>query len=361
VTHVVVSGLPGAGKSTLAADLARRLRLPLLAMDPVKETLWDELGGGDVEHSRALGRAANEVVLSVAASAPATVLDSFWRHEWAVDQLKALPGEFVEVFCDCPADQARERYRERHRHPAHLDEIRVHDPDPWADHRARALSDEAIVVDTGAPVDPDGLVALVTAHPRWDAPVGGTGSFLGIVSGLPGTGKSLVADALSDATRAPVLGRDVVGAALFRSGVTPLGDPDGVAFELLGRMAAEQLEVGSAAILDSVGGNEETRARWRALAETYDVRLVVIECVCSDERVHRDRIDGRKRGIPGWYELTWEHVERVRSRYEPWPQPRLVLNAIEPAENNIATAVRFVRSTRTPPGRGRGRSTPSRP
>jgi predicted kinase len=40
---VIVSGPPGAGKSTLAIPLARRLGLPLLRKDHIKETLHDHL------------------------------------------------------------------------------------------------------------------------------------------------------------------------------------------------------------------------------------------------------------------------------------------------------------------------------
>jgi predicted kinase len=342
VTHVVVSGVPGSGKSTLARSLAECLGLPILAVDPVKEALWDELGGGDVERSRALGRAANEVLLSVAAIAPPSVLDSFWRHEWAVDRLRALPVEIIEVFCDCPAPQARLRYRDRQRHPAHLDWIRVHDPDPWTDHRARPLFDDSLAVETTAPVSINELTADLTADPRWDGTTGVSRSMLVVVSGLPGTGKSAIAGALSEATGAPVLGRDLIGAALSRAGVTAAGDPDGVAFDLLGVLAGEQLRVGGAAILDSVGGRDSTRAQWRALAAAHDVPLLVIECVCSDVRIHRERLEGRRRGIPDWYELTWAHVEEARTRYVPWEGQRLMLDATEPLETNIAAALRYV-------------------
>src|SRR3954469_22397130 len=51
---VVVSGLPGRGKSTFAVRLAEQLRLPLLSKDHIKEVLADAIGGG----SRDLGRAA---------------------------------------------------------------------------------------------------------------------------------------------------------------------------------------------------------------------------------------------------------------------------------------------------------------
>jgi hypothetical protein len=53
---VVVSRAPGAGKSTLAAPLARALKFPLLAKDVIKESLFDSLGLYAPRRSSAWGR-----------------------------------------------------------------------------------------------------------------------------------------------------------------------------------------------------------------------------------------------------------------------------------------------------------------
>ncbi len=46
---VLVTGVPGSGKTTLARELSVRLRLPLLSMDTIKEQLFT-----DSHHTRFL-------------------------------------------------------------------------------------------------------------------------------------------------------------------------------------------------------------------------------------------------------------------------------------------------------------------
>ena len=48
---VVVNGPPGSGKTTISADLAERLGLPLFAKDAIKEALADHLGVIDADES----------------------------------------------------------------------------------------------------------------------------------------------------------------------------------------------------------------------------------------------------------------------------------------------------------------------
>jgi predicted ATPase len=65
-TLVLVTGPPGSGKTTLAVPLARRLELPLIAKDTIKEALFDALGTGPVR----VGDVANWVQTQFEAHQP---------------------------------------------------------------------------------------------------------------------------------------------------------------------------------------------------------------------------------------------------------------------------------------------------
>jgi predicted kinase len=123
---VLVGGWPGAGKSTLAAALGPRLRLPVLAKDEIKEALVEEFGPPrTVDESRRLGRAAVLAALRVARRCPGAVLDSTW-FDYTRPLVAQLPGQVVEVRCVVPLEIARARYyaRAAHRHTGHLDPAR---------------------------------------------------------------------------------------------------------------------------------------------------------------------------------------------------------------------------------------------
>ncbi len=66
VRLIVVTGLPGAGKTTLARELAARYRLPLIGKDLIKEPLLDVLGAADAAQSRRLSDASFAVLFGVA-------------------------------------------------------------------------------------------------------------------------------------------------------------------------------------------------------------------------------------------------------------------------------------------------------
>lgn len=125
---ILVNGVPASGKSSVARGIGARLGLPVLALDAVKEALFDELGngGGDREHGRALGRASIAAIWSLVADFPsdaAVVVDAWFRlppHDAVLRGLaRARIDRWVEVWCHAPAPVVMERYANRVRHPGH--------------------------------------------------------------------------------------------------------------------------------------------------------------------------------------------------------------------------------------------------
>lgn len=125
---VVVGGLPGSGKTSVAEPLSHLLGRPLLDKDTIKEALLDSLGWADEDDSRRLGMAATEVLWALAGRMPSAILESNWglrdRH---AERLVALGRPLVQVHCEAAADVLHDRIVERSRtgrHPGHRDAIR---------------------------------------------------------------------------------------------------------------------------------------------------------------------------------------------------------------------------------------------
>jgi predicted kinase len=156
-----------------------------------------------------------------------------------------------------------------------------------------------------------------------------------LVAGVPGTGKSTLAEGLARALRAPVFSIDWQLGALTPFRVLTNENAGPIAEMMLIAAQARQLQLGLDAVLDTFGGAADDRRRYRAVAENLGGRFIGVECTCSDEVLHRARVEGRERGIPGWKPtVSWEHVLRMQARWEPWDEPHPVLDSAKqsPAE-----------------------------
>lgn len=114
-------------------------------------------------------------------------------------------------------------------------------------------------------------------------------------------------------------------------------------------IAEKELDSGRTVIVDAVNAGEAARLQWRDLAERADVRLRVIEVVCSDEELHRARLEKRERKLPHLEETTWRAVEQSLEGYAAWTGPssalpRVTIDSIESLGSNVEAALAFIGS-----------------
>lgn len=164
-----------------------------------------------------------------------------------------------------------------------------------------------------------------------------------VVSGWTGAGKSTLAKELGARLPATVLSFDWImsGLRVFDDLWALVEDPPEfqreVGWSLMTRVAEQQLARSGSVVLDLVA-RDAVIARWRDLAASYGAKFSLVECTCTDISVHRSRVEGRQRNIPGWYELSWERVERGRTAYPLLTAPKLSIDAVDPLDKNVEAA-----------------------
>lgn len=160
-----------------------------------------------------------------------------------------------------------------------------------------------------------------------------------IIGGLPGTGKTTLANNLADAMGGVTYTKDLLEAAVVRSGLAKANHLKGVGYELLKTLALNSFNNGKSPILDCIATAQRVSLYWENLIE---LPIKYIECICSNEALHQDRLESRERGIEGWYELTWQDVLEIKQKYKPFQKSRLILDSVNSLNENTIKALEYV-------------------
>lgn len=137
-----------------------------------------------------------------------------------------------------------------------------------------------------------------------------------VIGGLPGTGKTTLAQAVVTRLSAVYLRVDAVEAPLFTAGI----DVGPLVYQIVRELAHSNLALGADVVVDLVNPIPITRQMWRKLATRVQVPLTVFECVIPSESEHRRRVEERVPDLPDQVLPNWNDV--VNREYTPWDEAR---------------------------------------
>jgi len=162
---------------------------------------------------------------------------------------------------------------------------------------------------------------------------------LTIFSGLPGTGKSTLANRLARELRWPVLRIDDV------AGDVPV-DADFRFWDekilVLLTIVEEQLKLGVSVIADSVFMGTD-RLQAQEMAARHGANFRPVYCFVSDEKEWKKRVTERLDDEQVSGAADWEQIQHQRQWFSPWQRGTgLFVDAVEPIEQNFTKVLDFV-------------------
>jgi predicted kinase len=155
-----------------------------------------------------------------------------------------------------------------------------------------------------------------------------------VFGGLPGAGKSTIAEALAGQLGAVHLVIDRIEAPLkarLGADVGPLG------YNVAYQVATSNLDLGHVVIADCVNPIAMTRNAWMSVAMGCQATMVQVNIQCSNTQEHRRRVERRlterpMQGLPDWQSVQARQIDE-------WPEADLCLDTYMRTPDESVSAI----------------------
>jgi len=164
------------------------------------------------------------------------------------------------------------------------------------------------------------------------------------LAGLQGSGKSTVAEALASKLHLPIFSVDPIEASIIKGGIKRSFETGLAAYLVADTLADEQLKFGQSVIIDAANYHPVAHNMWEKLALKHNAILIKIECICSDNELHKQRINKRTRNLHGIDEITWKNVQKRQKESKSWGGEKLVLDTAKELDENVALAIKYIQA-----------------
>jgi predicted kinase len=167
------------------------------------------------------------------------------------------------------------------------------------------------------------------------------------MAGLPGTGKSTLAQNLAGACSGVVLNKDLIRAALFPMALIEYSTrQDDFCMSILFQVAAYMLQNDPSLYVILDGRTFSRTYQVEALdqfAEKLKEPLKIIECICSDETVQKrleEKVTVGAKHLAG--NRDYQLYLTMKARFEPIREPKLLVNTDEDLAHCLALCLDYV-------------------
>jgi predicted kinase len=173
---IIVTGRPGAGKTTLSKALGERLRLPVVSRDAIKEGYVRTLGVAHeqlpVETNAVVSNLFFDLVAHYLQGNVSIIIEAAFQHKVWEAQLASFTALAEVVFVVCSVDEALATERHRQRGLADPERAFYHGDSLPTEYVPPAFELPTITVATSDAYVPslEEIVRQIGAYPRLDCP-----------------------------------------------------------------------------------------------------------------------------------------------------------------------------------------------